>query len=154
MVRSRDFQTSTADDGTFNMQSLNLETPHLTDSFSGWTLTNPTNGQSSQAYNFTSNGIAWSGEAKKYTNNPPGSPSDYLPPPNWALEYPDGTYTSFPQLASNEHFQVWMRTAALPTFSKLWARNDQETMQAGTYTFDTYMSESSSSLAYFSPYCC
>lgn len=34
-----------------------------------------------------------------------------------------------------------MRTAALPTFRKLWARNDQETMTRGTYRVVTNMSE-------------
>ncbi|KAJ9125922.1 hypothetical protein QFC24_002707 [Naganishia onofrii] len=97
-------------------------------------------GESSQAYNFTDKGITWHNEYKKYTNKPPGSPSDYLPPPNWAARYPDG-YTEFPQLASDEHFQVWMRISALPTFTKLWARNDNEVMQAGTYQVVANMSE-------------
>jgi hypothetical protein len=97
-------------------------------------------GASAQPYNFTDKGITWHNEYKKYTNNPPGSPSDYLPPPNWAARYPDG-YTEFPQLASDEHFQVWMKISALPTFTKLWARNDNEVMQAGTYQIVANMSK-------------
>jgi hypothetical protein len=97
-------------------------------------------GAAAQPYNFTDKGITWHNEYKKYTNNPPGSPSDYLPPPNWAARYPDG-YTEFPQLASDEHFQVWMKISALPTFTKLWARNDNEVMQAGTYQIVANMSK-------------
>lgn len=63
------------------------------------------------------------------------------PPPNWAAKYPDG-YTEFPDLAADEHLQVWMRTAGLPTFRKLFFRNDQETMAKGTYRIEAYMSES------------
>lgn len=99
-----------------------------------------TDGASSQAYNFTDKGITWKNEYKKYTNKPPGNPSDYLPPPNWAARFPDG-YTEFPQLASDEHFQVWMKISALPTFTKLWGRNDNEVMQAGTYQVVANMSE-------------
>ncbi len=99
----------------------------------------PPDGQASQAYNFSESGIAWPNEAKKYTNTPSGQPGDFLPPPNWSRRFPS-PYTEFPQLANDEHFQVWMRTAALPTFRKLWARNDQETMASGTYNIEVYMS--------------
>ncbi|KAI5451371.1 alkylphosphocholine resistance protein lem3 [Naganishia albida] len=102
------------------------------DTYQDITLQNPANGASSQAYEFSEKGITWKNEYKKYTNKPAGNPSDYLPPPNWALRYPDG-YTEFPQLASDEHFQVWMKISALPTFTKLWGRNDNDVMQAGTY---------------------
>jgi hypothetical protein len=33
-----------------------------------------------------------------------------------------------------------MRTAGLPTFSKLYGRNDGDVMKAGTYELDVYMS--------------
>lgn len=90
----------------------------------------------------TSTGIAWPGEAKKY------GPSKYnvsqvIPPPYWALKYPNGytEETGLPDLESDEHFQVWMRTAGLPTFRKLYFRNDNENMAAGTYEVDVYASE-------------
>lgn len=35
----------------------------------------------------------------------------------------------------DEHFIVWMRTAGLPNFRKLWGRI-QETLVAGTYEFE------------------
>lgn len=38
-----------------------------------------------------------------------------------------------PDLKADEHFQNWMRTAGLPTFTKLYGRNDGTTMQKGTY---------------------
>jgi len=66
-----------------------------------------------------------------------------LPPPNWAERYPDGytDATGFPNLADDEHFQVWMRVAALPTFRKLWGRNDNDVMAAGTYRILINMSK-------------
>lgn len=60
--------------------------------------------------------------------------SGLLPPPNWAERYPDGyTDENIPNLEDDEHFQIWMRIAALPTFRKLWMRNDNDVMTAGTY---------------------
>lgn len=94
-----------------------------------------------QTYNFTDKGITWKNEYKKYEPAGYGSVADVVPPPNWALRYPDG-YTAFPDLRADEHFQVWMRTAGLPTFRKLFFRNDDETMAAGRYRIQAYMSAS------------
>ncbi|UKZ77913.1 hypothetical protein TrVFT333_005642 [Trichoderma virens FT-333] len=58
-----------------------------------------------------------------------------LAAPNWALRYPNG-YTEAnppPNLKEWEAFQVWMRTAGLPTFSKLYQRNDTVAMAEGRY---------------------
>ena len=105
-------------------------------------LADTTDGAPSQTYNFTEKGIAWGGIAKNYVESPGySSPSDVLPPPNWAARYSNGVYTQFPNLRDDEHFQVWMRIAALPTFRKLWARNDGEVMTAGTYQIVANMSE-------------
>lgn len=93
-------------------------------------------------YNFTDKGIAWPDLKKEYSNNPNlGDLSGVIPPPNWALQYPNG-YTSdnIPQLQDNEHFQNWMRTAGLPTFTKLYFRNDHEVMSAGEYEISVFMS--------------
>lgn len=100
---------------------------------------NAAGGQTSQQYRMTNEGIAWSSDASlykktKYTND------QVAPPPNWALRYPDG-YTEknpIPDLSTYEEFHVWMRTAGLPTFSKLALRNDQDTMHAGIYQMDIY----------------
>lgn len=84
-------------------------------------------------YNMTSTGIAWSSDAALY------KPTNYTydqvsPPPNWRLKYPEYSDNfPFPALHTDEGFQVWMRTAGLPTFSKLALRNDNEGMQPGTY---------------------
>jgi len=101
-------------------------------------------GANNQTYNMTTQGIAWSSDTArfgktKYTND------QVEPPPNWALQYPNG-YTDdrpIPDLATFYEFQVWMRTAGLPTFSKLALRNDNETMKAGTYQIDIAMSSPS-----------
>ena len=90
----------------------------------------------------TDRGITWPGESKKYstTRYQLGEAS---PPPFWILRYPNG-YTAanpYPDLSQDEHFQVWMRTAGLPTFRKLYYRNDNENMVAGRYSIDILLSE-------------
>ena len=66
----------------------------------------------------------------------PGNPIEQLtPPPNWGLLYPNGYTNSTPppDLSKDEHFQVWMRNSGTPTFTKLFSRNDVDTLPAGTY---------------------
>jgi len=41
-----------------------------------------------------------------------------------------------PNLHEDEDFMVWMRTAGLPTFSKLSRRNDDTAMAKGMYQLD------------------
>ncbi|KAL7420700.1 alkylphosphocholine resistance protein lem3 [Cryptotrichosporon argae] len=112
------------------------------DTFPSVVLLNTNDGSNNQTYTFSEKNIAWSGIAKNYVTSPGyASPTDAVPPPNWARRYPDG-YTDdngFPDLRDDEHFQVWMRIAALPTFRKLWARNDDDIMTSGTYEITTYM---------------
>ncbi|EAU88419.1 transcription regulator [Coprinopsis cinerea okayama7 len=110
------------------------------DTFGSPILVNPGNSdEPERPYEMTSKGIVWPGEAKKYATSPIGpdgydSPSDIVPPPNWARRFPDGyTEDNIPDLRNDEHFQNWMRTAGLPTFTKLYSRNDQDTMLKGTY---------------------
>ncbi|GLB35180.1 putative LEM3 (ligand-effect modulator 3) family / CDC50 family protein [Lyophyllum shimeji] len=108
------------------------------DTFSNPVLLNPSGGDGSpEPYEFTSKGIAWSGEAKKYASepNPRYNETGIVPPPNWRERYPQG-YTADnppPDLHNDEHFQNWMRTAGLPTFTKLYGRNDTAHMKKGTY---------------------
>lgn len=114
----------------------------ILDTFSDPVLQNPTGNTNSsvQTYTFSSTGIAWPGEAKKYVSSPIVTGgyknlSDIIPPPNWAKLFPNN-YTEDnppPDLRSDERFQNWMRTAGLPTFTKLWGRNDTHTMEQGTY---------------------
>ncbi|KAF7861383.1 hypothetical protein EAF04_007948 [Stromatinia cepivora] len=60
--------------------------------------------------------------------------SDVIVPPNWVERYPNNYSDDYhPDLANDEAFQVWMRLAGLPTFSKLVQRNDDDTMKTGQY---------------------
>jgi hypothetical protein len=106
------------------------------DTFQQPVLQNPT--ANSTGYNMTTNGIAWSSDRDLY------KPTSYtvdevVPPPNWRRMYP--AYNSsipLPNLQEWEAFQVWMRTAGLPDFSKLAMRNDTGTMYAGRYQIDIW----------------
>ena len=66
-----------------------------------------------------------------------------MPPPNWAERFPDGYTNSTPppDLRADEHFQNWMRTAGLPTFTKLWGRNDGAKLPKGRYQIAVNLSE-------------
>ncbi|KAI1615372.1 CDC50/LEM3 family [Exophiala viscosa] len=100
---------------------------------------NSAGGQTSQQYRMTNEGIAWSSDGELYKKTA-YTIDQVSPPPNWHVRYPDG-YTEdhpIPDLSKYEEFQVWMRTAGLPTFSKLALRNDNETMTAGIYQMDIY----------------
>jgi len=91
------------------------------------------NGNDNQTYPMTNKGIAWGSDASLYGKTK-YTPDQVSPPPNWAPRYPKGyTEENLPDLHTMEEFQVWMRTAGLPTFSKLALRNDNQTMKAGNY---------------------
>ncbi|KAJ3553578.1 hypothetical protein NM688_g3533 [Phlebia brevispora] len=101
------------------------------DTYSNLTLTT----DPSTTYVWSEQGIAWPGEKNKYVATPPYALSAITPPPNWMLRFPNG-YTNDtppPDLRADEHFQNWMRTAGLPTFTKLWGRNDNDNLQQGRY---------------------
>jgi len=97
-------------------------------------LNPPHSNADNETYPMTNKGIAWSSDAElfkktKYTWD------QVMPPPNWHDRYPKG-YTAendIPDLSTYEEFQVWMRAAGLPTFSKLARRNDNDIMKAGVY---------------------
>ncbi|GAA6050540.1 hypothetical protein JCM3770_005590 [Rhodotorula araucariae] len=110
------------------------------DTFTQPILLNAAGSSSNVTYNMTDKGIAWPGEHEKYLVSK-YAPEDVVPPPYWAERYPNGytNETGLPDLSTDEHFQVWMRTAGLPTFRKLYYRNDGEDMPAGTYEVDVYM---------------
>jgi LEM3 (ligand-effect modulator 3) family / CDC50 family len=96
---------------------------------------------SNETYNMTAQDINWSSDASRfgkttYTND------QVMPPPNWMLKYPNGYDDEhpIPNLSKWYEFQVWMRTAGLPTFSKLALRNPNDIMKAGTYQVDIDLS--------------
>ena len=119
------------------------------------TFTNPkqlnakdSNDQEGVEYKMTDKGIAWGSDAALY-NPTKYKIADIAPPPNWALRYPNG-YTDErppPNLKEDEAFQVWMRTAGLPNFSKLAKRNDDDKMPCSMYQIDIDDSTRSSSFS-------
>ncbi|KAA6409674.1 MAG: LEM3 CDC50 family [Lasallia pustulata] len=90
-----------------------------------------------RTYNMTNKGIAWDSDKSLYGKTK-YSIENITVPPNWKERWPNG-YTADnppPDLSNYEEFQVWMRTAGLPAFSKLALRNDKEPMDCGTYQVD------------------
>jgi len=100
---------------------------------------------SADPYRMTSKGIAWSSDAQLYDDAheyADGNYDEIVVPPNWQPRWPDGNYSTAnppPDLKTYEEFQVWMRTAGLPAFTKLALRNDDETMKQGQYKFNITM---------------
>lgn len=109
------------------------------DTFSSPVLRNPPGGEGNETetYEMTQKGIAWDSDRELYGETK-YRPQDAVPPPNWAERYPDD-YTDEmppPNLKDWEAFHVWMRTAGLPTFSKLYQRNDTTALQEGEYEIE------------------
>ena len=89
-------------------------------------------------YNMTNKGIAWDSDRDLYGKTSYNY-SEVVPPPNWREQYPEYSDNfPFPDLNQWDAFQVWMRTAGLPQFSKLALRNDDEPMEAGRYEIEIY----------------
>ncbi|PTB64226.1 Lem3/Cdc50 [Trichoderma citrinoviride] len=107
------------------------------DSYTSPELLNPPGGRGNETRTYlmeNNTNIAWSSDRELY-NPTTQALSEILPPPNWRDRYPNG-YTKEnppPNLKEWEAFQVWMRTAGLPTFSKLYQRNDTVAMAEGRY---------------------
>lgn len=104
------------------------------------------NETSTETYPLTEKDIAWPSDADKY-----GTRNDFLkfygndlsnviPPPNWSISFPEYkngyNATNFPDLKNWEHFQVWMRTAGLPNFRKLYSKNTETDLKPGIYNID------------------
>ncbi|KAK5951098.1 alkylphosphocholine resistance protein lem3 [Knufia fluminis] len=109
------------------------------DTINSPTLVSSSGGQTSQNYSMTRQGIAWASDLELYGKTAYKN-YEVVPPPNWQNRFPDG-YTDenpIPDLSTYEEFAVWMRTAGLPTFSKLALRNDNDVMVAGTYELSIY----------------
>jgi hypothetical protein len=112
------------------------------DTFDNFTVSNPSGvggGSETQFYNFTARGTSWAHEGDLYGKTA-YTAEEVVPPPFWEKSWPADGYktTGLPDLHTWEQFQVWMRTAGLPTFSKLAQRNDDTKMKAGTYRLKIY----------------
>lgn len=99
--------------------------------------------QPTGTYNMSEKNIVWPDEYKHYRKTEETA-DKIVPPPFWQgaegtqFGYPSGRYEegNIFDPSTNEHFQVWMRTAAFPTFRKLYMRNDDNVMSAGRYSID------------------
>jgi hypothetical protein len=92
-------------------------------------------------YNMKDTDIAWSADKELYKKlDPKVYPyGSVVPPMYWREKYPVYNETfPYPDLHTDEAFQVWMRTAGLPTFSKLSRRNDELAMEVGRYEVKVY----------------
>lgn len=99
------------------------------------TAVSSSGGQDPSIYQMSRKGIAWASDLQLYKQTAYNN-TDVVPPPNWQKRFPNGydSQHGIPNLSEYEEFAVWMRTAGLPTFSKLARRNDDTVMRAGTYT--------------------
>lgn len=111
------------------------------DTFSNPVLQNPSNSSDNTTWTYvmeSDEGISW-GSDKSLYGETSYTPEQCLPPPNWQSRYPNGEYTSEyppPNLKEWGAFQVWMRTGALPSFSKLYQKNTTEAMRVGWYEIE------------------
>ncbi|KAK5730413.1 alkylphosphocholine resistance protein lem3 [Elasticomyces elasticus] len=98
-----------------------------------------------QTYQMTHNDTAWGSDADLYKQTKYVL-GEAIPPPNWRQVFPEYNSTEgfgYPNLNTDYEFQVWMRTAGLPNFSKLKLRNDDDKMIRGRYQVDIYDCENS-----------
>jgi len=109
------------------------------DTFFSPQLLNPQGSNSNTTYMMTNSSIAWSSDAALY-KQAPYTVDQVVPPPDWQLRYPYGYTDDFPipDISKWQEFQVWLRTAGLPTFSKLALRSDDQAMPQGTYQMSIY----------------
>lgn len=104
------------------------------DTFSNLTLVNPSGGDANATYVMSEKDISWSVDRDTKFRKTLYNASEVVPPPNWHKLYPDGyTEENLPDLSQMEHLQVWMRTAGLPSFYKLYSKNTTATFPLGEY---------------------
>lgn len=92
-------------------------------------------------FEFSDKGIAWKSDLSIYKTSEYNI-TDIVPPINWIEKYPNGyTEDDLVEIAQNEHFMNWMKTAALPTFMKLYGKNTVKghKLQKGSYTLSIGM---------------
>ncbi|KAK3844111.1 MAG: cell cycle control protein [Linnemannia gamsii] len=82
---------------------------------------------SSPNYLFSSQGIASRADKGKFSKYGYTDLTSIHPPTNWRKRYPlEGYSEAFPppDISTDEHFQVWMRTAGWSTFLKTYGRGN------------------------------
>ncbi len=100
---------------------------------------------SNYVYSFSENGISWPADSEKFgktqwiSTSPKDIPKKLVPPDAWRAAYPNiygngYNISNIPDLSKFYKLQVWMRTAGLPTFRKLWGRNDATALNKGTWS--------------------
>ncbi|KAF9904611.1 hypothetical protein EC991_002540 [Linnemannia zychae] len=98
------------------------------DTIVGLVAAPPEEGQpASSDYLFSSTGIASPADKGKFTKYGYTNLSSILPPVNWRDRYRNGVYSNEfppPDISTDEHFQVWMRTAGWSTFLKTYGRGN------------------------------
>lgn len=104
------------------------------DTFSSPVLLNSRSGSDNETYVMSEKGISWDLDRKHRFKKTKYAAADIVPPPNWRKMFPQGYNDSnIPDLLQWEHLQNWMRTAGLPTFYKLYSKNDTAPLALGTY---------------------
>ncbi|KAJ3032288.1 hypothetical protein HDV00_007710 [Rhizophlyctis rosea] len=116
----------------------------FTNKTSGETFTGCNSNGVTVNYPFQANGIAWPSDADRFKMisgySDADIPTKLIPPPMWRSPnafggaYVNGYNSSnLPNLHTWERFQVWMRTAGLPNFRKLYGRNNAEALPKGVW---------------------
>lgn len=104
------------------------------DTFSDPVLLNSKSGSDNETYELSHKGISWDSDRKHKFKPTKYKADQIVPPPNWHKKYPQGyNELNIPNLAEDELLQNWMRTAGLPTFYKLYAKNTTAPLLLGTY---------------------
>ncbi|KAK0537433.1 alkylphosphocholine resistance protein lem3 [Tilletia horrida] len=123
------------------------------DTFSDPIIANPDGSLTMTTFPMAESNLVLAADRKKYAVSR-YNPADVVPPPFWrgstkgpygyAAGYSDGSAgasnDSRPLFdpTKDEHFMVWMNTAALPNFEKLYKRSDTTPMGAGRYAIEIF----------------
>ncbi|KAJ3022638.1 hypothetical protein HKX48_005700 [Thoreauomyces humboldtii] len=117
---------------------------HTTDEISGLTCAS-SDCSTGATYDFGETGISWPSDKDRFqptkwatTLSESDLAATLVPPPMWQTAWPKWANgynsTNLPNLNTWERYQVWMRTAALPTFRKPWGKNSDKVLGPGTWT--------------------
>lgn len=107
------------------------------DTYSNPVLLNSKSGSDNETYYLSSTDISWRSDRKHKFKKTKYTADQIVPPPNWRKQYPQGyNDLNIPDLSHFELLHNWMRTAGLPTFYKLYAKNSTTDLSLGTYEMD------------------